>query len=130
MDELNKNSIKSLKPEQFFSVDQDCPYEVRNAFLYGYVKKIAPKLKDPIAQIVTKFNASARSQTELAKYDGLYPGLTKSIQDEIAKFKSDLSEFIKRYESIIVISNRDRNLETELIEFANWRYEKKFFNIK
>ena len=130
MDELNKNSIKSLKPEQFFSVDQNCPYEVRNAFLYGYVKKIAPKLKDPIAQIVTKFNPSARSRTELAKYDGLYPGLTKSIQDEITKFKSDLSEFIKRYESIIVISHRDRNLESDMIEFANWRYENKFFNSK
>lgn len=130
MDELNKNSIKSLKPEQFFSVDQNCPYDVRDAFLYGYVKKIAPKLKDPIAQIVTKLNASARSQTELARYDGLYPDLTKSIQDEIAKFKSELSEFIKRYESIIVISHRDRNLESELIEFANWRYENKFLNIK
>ena len=130
MDELNKNSIKSLKPEQFFSVDQNCPYDVRNAFLYGYVKKIAPKLNDPIAQIVTKFNASARSQTELARYDGLYPDLTKSIQDEITKFKSELSEFIKRYESIIVISHRDRNLESDMIEFANWRYENKFLNNK
>ncbi len=130
LDDLIKNSIKSLKPEQFFSVDQDCPYEVRNAFLYGHVKKIAPKLKDPIAQIVTKFNPSARSRAELAKYDGLYPGLTKSIQDEITKFKSELSEFIKRYGSIIVISHRDRNLESDMIEFANWRYENKFLNTK
>ena len=130
LDDLIKNSIKSLKPEQFFSVDQNCPYEVRNAFLYGYVKKIAPKLKDPIAQIVTKFNPSARSHSELAKYDGLYPGLTKSIQDEITKFKSELSEFIKRYESIIVISHRDKNLESDMIEFANWRYENKFLNTK
>lgn len=130
MDELNKNTIKSLKPEQFFYVDQDCPYGVRDAFIYGHVKKIAPKLKDPIAQIVTKVNPSARSRTELAKYDGLYPGLTRSIQDEITKFKSELSEFIKRYESIIVISHRDRNLESDMIEFANWRYEKKFLNSK
>lgn len=130
MDELNKNIIKSLKPEQFFSVDQNCPYVVREAFLYGYVKKIASKLKDPIAQIVTKFNPSARSRTELEKYDRLYPGLTKSIQDEITKFKSELSEFIKRYESIIVISRRDRNLESDMIEFANWRYENKFLNSK
>ena len=130
LDDLIKNSIKSLKPEQFFSIDQDCPYEVRNAFLYGDVKKIAPKLKDPIAQIVTKFNPSARSRAELAKYDGLYPGLTKSIQDEITKFKSEMSEFIKRYEILIVISRRDRNLESDMIEFANWRYENKFFNSK
>lgn len=130
MDELNKNIIKSLKPEQFFFIDHNCPYEVRNAFLYGHVKKIAPKLKDPIAQVVSKFNMNARSLTELAKYDGLYPGLTKSIQDEITKFKSDMSEFIKRYESLIVISYRDRDLESDMIEFANWRYENKFLNNK
>lgn len=130
MDELNKNIIKSLKPEQFFFIDHNCPYEVRNAFLYGHVKKIAPKLKDPIAQVVSKFNMNARSLTELAKYDGLYPGLTKSIQDEITKFKSDMSEFIKRYESLIVISYRDRDLESDMIEFANWRYENKFLDNK
>lgn len=130
MDELNKNTIKSLKPEQFFSIDHNHPCEVRNAFLYGSIKKIASKMKDPIAQVVSKFNTSARSLKELEKYDGLYPGLTKSIQDEITKFKSDLSEFIERYHSVISIFQNNRNLESELIEFANWRYENKFLNTK
>lgn len=130
MDELNKNTIKSLKPEQFFYVDQDCPYGVRDAFIYGGINRFASKLKDPIAQVVSKINTSARSRTELAKYDGLYPGLTRSIQDEITKFKNALSEFIKRYESIILTLRNNRNLESELIEFANWRYENKFLNTK
>lgn len=128
MDDLNKNNIKSLKPEQFFSVSLDHSYEVRCAIINVGNNRFASKLKDPIAQVVSKLNTSARSPSELAKYDGLYPGLTKSIQDEITKFKNALSEFIKRYESLILILRNNRNLESELVEFANWRYETKFAN--
>lgn len=130
MDDLNKNNVKSLKPEQFFSISLDHPYDVRMAFFNGSINKFASKLKDPIARVVSKINSSARSYSELVKYNELYPDLTKSIQDEITKFNNELSGFIKRYESHILILRYNRTLESELTEFANWRYENKYLNTK
>jgi len=126
MDDLNKNTIKSLKSEQFFSVDIRFPYDVRTAFSSGGINTFAAKLKDPIARVVSKINTSNRSYSELEKYDELYPGLTKSIHDEITKFNNEMSDFIKRYSSLILILRQNRALESELVEFANWRYETKF----
>lgn len=126
LDKYNLEKIKELKAEKFFTFDQSSSYELRSVFGYGHFEKFVAGLRDPLAEIVKKFNQNGRNTSDLVRYESMYPGSTKHIADDINDFKTGLSTFIKRYESILVAYYRDTKLLDDLVEFANWRYDNKF----